>query len=119
MSHDIITKNDWKTKPMPKKCATFQFKQDFTPEQLAALYKGHKPQAMEDKWFWYVENNKLYAHRSWTGICIYIVELNPQTGVHTVTVNRNPKQYSRTDTQEDLEWLSELLEEWTQPQYDY
>lgn len=37
---------------------------------------------MEDKWFSYMDENTLYAHRSWTGYCIYIIEINVETGVH-------------------------------------
>ena len=35
---------------------------------------------MEDKWFSYMDGNTLYAHRSWTGYCIYIIEINEETG---------------------------------------
>lgn len=37
---------------------------------------------MEDKWFSYMDENTLYAHCSWTGYCIYIIEINVETGVH-------------------------------------
>lgn len=75
---------------------------------------------MEDKWFSYFEDNKLYIHRSWTGICIYIVEFNFKsnfiskfiTNKHRVIVNRDENQYSCTDIDEDIEQLNYLLNLW-------
>lgn len=115
----VAQKDDWKTEPMPSRNAAFHLKRNFSKEQMAALIKGNIPQEMEDKWFWYYEDGKLYAHRSWTGFCIYIIEFNMGTGVHTVTVNRNPEQYKCTDISEDIESLNHLLDWWSQPQYDY
>lgn len=117
--YKIAQKGDWKTEPMPAQNAKFQLKREFTKEQMAALVKGNIPQEMEDKWFWYYEDGKLYAHRSWTGFCIYIIEFNLATGMHDVTVNRNPEQYKCTDIGEDTDSLNHLLDWWTQPQYDY
>jgi hypothetical protein len=76
------------------------------------------PEAMEDKWFWYMQGNKLYAHRSWTGICIYIVEFCPGH-VLRVHVNRNPKQYYCTSDEEDLQTVNKLFSWWTEAEYDY
>lgn len=117
--HKIATKSDWRIEPMPEENTTFELNRKFTDEQMQALMKGNIPKQMEDKWFWYYEDGKLYAHRSWTGICIYIIEFNNETGVHSVTVNRNPEDYGVTDVNEDLEILNSLLNWWTQPRYDY
>ena len=118
-TNKIAKKSDWGTKPMPDKNTTFRLERIFTDEHMERLRMGNIPQAMEDKWFWYYEDGKLYAHRSWTGICIYIIEFNNETGVHSVTVNRNPEDYRVTDVNEDLKSLNNLLNWWTQPQYDY
>ena len=115
----IAQKSDWKTEPMPAQNAKFQLKRHFTKEQMAALVKGNVPQEMEDKWFWYYEDGKLYAHRSWTGFCIYIIAFDCTTDVHNITVNRNPEQYTCTDIADDVASLNHLLDWWTQPTYDY
>lgn len=115
----VAKKTDWKTEPMPARNIKFQLKRNFSKEQMAALVKGNIPQEMEDKWFWYYEDGKLYAHRSWTGFCIYIIEFDLTTGIHNVTANRNPEQYKCTDIGEDIDSLNHLLDWWTQPQYDY
>jgi hypothetical protein len=47
------------------------FAMEMNPEQFNQLRKGFIPQAMEDKWFAFMEDDQLYFHRSWTGRGIY------------------------------------------------
>ncbi len=116
--YKIADKNDWNNSEMPEKRDTFFLRRDFTAGQMEALRRGNIPQEMEDKWFWYMENDTLFAHRSWTGICIYIIDFHSD-GNHRVTVNRNPDEYGCTSIEEDRETLNKLLDWWTQPQYDH
>ncbi len=81
------------------------------------LRRGNIPQAMEDKWFWYMEGSTLWAHRSWTGYCIYRIDMK-EDGRHAVTVNRDPEQYGCTSIEEDAATLNKLLDRWTRPPYD-
>ena len=37
----------------------------------------------EDKWFIYWENDTLFFHRSWTGVCVYIVRFTSPAGTPT------------------------------------
>ena len=67
----IARRSDWKTEPMPEQNETFILSKSFSDEEMAVLRRGNVPQAMEDKWFWYMEGLTLWAHRSWTGYCIY------------------------------------------------
>lgn len=116
--YKIAERSDWKTTDMPSNHESFILQRDITPQQMAALRRGNIPQEMEDKWFWFMEGDILYAHRSWTGFCIYRVEFKPD-GNHFVTVNRDPEQYSYASISEDTETLNSLLDWWTQPSYDY
>ena len=111
-------KSDWQTSDMPQSHDSFWLKRDFTEAQMAKLRHGNIPQEMEDKWFWYMEENTLFAHRSWTGFCIYVVEFST-TGKHRVLVNRDPEQYKCISIEHDAQQLNELLNWWTQPTYDY
>lgn len=54
-TNKIAKKSDWGTKPMPDKNTTFTLERVFTDEQMECLKMGNIPQAMEDKWFWYVK----------------------------------------------------------------
>ena len=116
--YKIAEKEDWKTYEMPEQQETFLLDRTFSAQQMATLRHGNIPQEMEDKWFWYMEGDTLYAHRSWTGFCIFRIDFQ-NSGQHRVTVNRNPEQYTCTSLEEDKLMLNKLLDWWTQPVYDY
>ena len=123
MAEDNKNKNaarreDWKTEPMPEQCETFILNRAFNDKEMVALRWGNIPQEMEDKWFFYMEESTLWAHRSWTGFCIYRIDFKEDNN-HIVTVNRNPEQYGCTDIKEDIEALNKLLDYWTETPYDY
>ena len=111
-------RDDWKTKPMPRRHDTFVLHRSFSDKEMNALRMGNIPQTMEDKWFWYMEGETLWAHRSWTGYCVYRIDFKEDDN-HVVTVNRNPKQYGCTSIDEDMEKLKKLLDWWTKNPYDY
>ncbi len=109
---------DWKTEPMPEKHRTFVLKRSFSDKEMNALRCGNIPQAMEDKWFWYMEGSTLLAHRSWSGYCIYQIEFREDNN-HVVTVNRDPKQYKFTSIKKETETLNKLLDFWCETPYDH
>ena len=111
-------RGDWKTKAMPEQHETFVLHRSFSDEEREVLRLGHVPQAMEDKWFWYMEGPTLWAHRSWTGYCIYRIDFR-EDGCHVVTVNRDPEQYGCTDIGEDIRSLNNLLNWWARTPYDH
>lgn len=111
-------REDWKTAPMPEQRETFVLARTFSDAEMDALRRGNVPQAMEDKWFWYMEQSTLWAHRSWTGYCIYRIDFQ-KDDQHVVTVNRDPEQYACTSIDEDAETLNRLLDWWTRTPYDH
>ena len=117
-SYKNAERSDWQALDMPEKHDTFILKRRFTNKELCNLRRGNIPQEMEDKWFFYVKDNILFAHRSWTGICIFIMEI-ADNGENRVTVNRDPEQYKNTDPEEDIKLIGNLLNWWTKDSYDY
>lgn len=117
-AYKIAERYDWKTTEMPGKHDTFVLHRPLNPQQMKALRRGNIPKQMEDKWFWFMEGDTLFAHRSWTGYCIYRIDFKPD-GNHIVTVNRDPEQYTGTSAAEDAESLNKLLNWWTNDTYDY
>lgn len=105
----IVTKNDWDIMPMPEKNTQFTIKRKFSKSEIERLKRGHLPEEMEDRWFYYYEDGKEYIYRSWSGICVYIVEFNFKNNKHTVTANRDENQYNNTDIEEDVETINEIL----------
>ena len=114
----VVAKSDWKTSDMPEKHDTFVLDRSFTHDQMSILQRGHIPEAMEDKWFWYMEGDTLFAHRSWTGYCIFKIEFAGDNQ-HQVAVNRDPEQYSSNSIDGDRKLLNKLLDWWVDAPYDY
>ena len=82
--------------PMPEAHRLLAYSRQFTQEEYEQIQYGYIPQQMEDKWFIYFENNKLNFHRSWTGNCIYILEIEQSEGriyISKAIVNADPKEY--------------------------
>ena len=114
----VACRDDWKTEPMPEQHEIFILKRAFSDQEMFALRCGNVPKAMEDKWFWFMEGSTLWAHRSWTGHCIFRVGFKENNN-HVVTVNRDPEQYRSFGIEEDRKSLNNLLNWWTQSPYDH
>jgi hypothetical protein len=68
---------------------------------------------MEDKWFIFFEAPCLYLHRSWTGVCIYVVRCREDGAgavVEEAWANRDPAEYRRTDDAYDARLLGYLID---------
>lgn len=111
-------KSDYKVTDMPEEHEIFIMHRHFNNNQMAVLRHGHIPHEMEDKWFWYMDGDTLYAHRSWTGFCIYTVEFRPDDK-HIVTVSRDKEQYNFSGIEQDAKRINGLLDWWSQDTYDY
>lgn len=102
----IASRDDWKTKKMPQENIVLEIDKVFTEDELAKIKKGFIPEAMEDKWFIFVEEDKVYFHRSWTGTCIYIahykVDDQGSATMHKLIVNRDQTAYTETDNDYDV-----------------
>ncbi len=114
----IAVRNDWKISDMPKEHEMFILSRTFTPQQMSSLRNGHVPEQMEDKWFWFMEGDTLFAHRSWSGFCIYRIDFKADDK-HIVNVNSCPEQYERGSDDEETKTLNRLLDRWTEKPYDH
>lgn len=106
-------RNSWKTLPMPNKTAQLPYARVFSLEEHARISLGLIPRQMEDKWFIFLEDDRLYLHRSWTGMCVYQIQLQQKEDKYIVTdalVNRDPEQYQETDVNFDAAILNFLVE---------
>jgi hypothetical protein len=95
-SHKKVKKGDWHTEQMPSENTILSIQKTFAPEEYGELQKGILPEQMEDKWFIYFEDDRLYFHRSWTGYCTYIAEFEKMEDGYRISraiANRNKSQY--------------------------
>lgn len=108
MNKKIATKDSWKTKEMPNENKELNFEFKLTLKDLKILKKGHIPEAMEDHWFMYFENNKFYIHRSWTGFCIFIVDV-PDTGIITKAIVNQSNEYLEENDNSNIYLIKHLI----------
>ena len=104
---------DWKTKALPSKRTAIRLDRTFSLEEMQHIRRGLVPEQMEDKWFIYWEDNTLFFHRSWTGVCIYVVRFAAQDDTYRMIeaeVNRDPEQYKVTNDERDAEMISYLVD---------
>jgi hypothetical protein len=107
------TRESWKARPLPELRARIPYERTFSSEERATLARGLVPLAMEDRWFIFLDGCDLYLHRSWTGICIYVVRLTERDGgtiVEDAWVNRDPAEYKVTDDAHDVCMLGFLVD---------
>ncbi len=108
------TRQSWSNvQPLPEQRAWLSLQREFTQEEYELIRYGLIPEAMEDKWFIFLEEDVLYFHRSWTGFCIYQLSLINQGANYTVAealANRDASQYSGTDDGYDEKLLTFLID---------
>lgn len=110
----LATRQSWSNvQPLPDQYALLFLQRKFTAPEYERLRQGLIPRAMEDKWFIFLEENTLYFHRSWTGYCIYQIDLTTEGAnyaIGDVFVNRDESQYSGTDDRYDEKLLMYLID---------
>lgn len=66
------TKESWEIKPMPfEDISVMAMEFSLTNEDMAVLRQGHIPEAQEDHWFMYCDEEYIRYYRSWTGMCAF------------------------------------------------
>jgi hypothetical protein len=64
-------RDHWKNTPVPQPQLIPSPSGRWTEAEWSRIKQGCVPAAMEDKWFAFVEDERLYLHRSWTGFGVY------------------------------------------------
>jgi hypothetical protein len=105
--------SDWKLKPLPEKRVTIPLDRLFGRAEMRKIRAGLRPEQMEDKWFIYWQDEALYFHRSWTGLCIYILRFKAEGDsmrMIQAEVNRDPEQYGNDNDKYDADLISYLID---------
>ncbi len=105
--------DDFSLHPLPELRAVLPFERHFTAGDYRRLRRGYRPLEMEDKWVILFQEEWLAFHRSWTGYCIYRLELaaaNSAFRVEQAWVNRDPRQHQGTQEQGDVQTLNYLMD---------
>lgn len=109
MNSEIVTKDSWKRVPMSNKIEDLKLDIKLTKEELETLKKGYLPKDTSDRWFMYYENGKCYFHRSWTGFCIFIVDISEFGNITHAVVTRDTEIYKSFSIEEDIKTITDLI----------
>jgi len=66
-------RGDWKTQQLPDERGTLEINRSYPAAEAEMIRFGSIPRQMEDKWFIFYEDGKLFFHRSWTGLCVFVM----------------------------------------------
>ena len=84
----------------------------WTNDEMAAIRRGYVPWIMDEKWFIFMERNRLFAHRSWTGIGIYEAMFASTRGgyvIESAVVTGDETKYRRSSDIEESLTLEVLI----------
>lgn len=95
------TRADWKTQAMPEATVTRVVDRRYAAAQAEAIRFGSIPWQMEDKWFIFYEDGKLFFHRSWTGLCVFVMHFR-EDGDALVAERLDINQETMDDDSESL-----------------
>lgn len=79
---------------------------------MDAIRRGYVPHIMDEKWFIFMEGNRLFAHRSWTGLGIYEATFTPTEGGHVIesaVVTGDDTRFRRSSDEAESRTLEVLI----------
>ena len=104
--------NNFPIVDMPTTTVETPYYRKFSDTQYKALQDGYRPRGTDDRWLIYLKDDWLYVHRSWTGFCIFKVNIADDNGSYISTIlqiNRDINQYRSTNIGSDIAELNSVL----------
>lgn len=105
------TAETWTNKPM-KDVITLSQNFYLSEKQMDIVQYGHIPDAMEDHWFMYADEDSINYVRSWTGITIFRAKYKPFEDGYLITelnINGNKEEYRETNLDSAVAFFYALL----------
>ncbi|WP_444912304.1 hypothetical protein [Microbulbifer sp. PAAF003] len=99
-------------KTLSGKSELIEYHRQFSHGEYKQLQQGLTARSMDEKWNGYFHDGRFYLCRSWTGVCIYeldLVETESGCSAENTRVNRDPSQYRETDNRYDVLLLDFLI----------
>lgn len=106
-------RSDWKIQPLPERHVTIALDRVYSAKETALLRRGYVPQAMEEHWFIFWEDDTLNFHRSWGGDCVFVARFEAADNgsrLVAVDVNDDPDECSENDEEFDTKMLMFLID---------
>jgi hypothetical protein len=101
---NIATKDSWKSEPFGD-VVEIAYSAQFSAQEFKKIQAGLIPEAMEDKWFIYFNEEYLLLHRSWTGEPVYKFQIQQTDEGYSVTTAYISAEYFGDDNVGLLDFL--------------
>ena len=91
-------RSSWKAEPLTVPQPIPAPARVWTGDEMGVIRRGYVPHIMDEKWFIFMEKNRLFAHRSWTGLGVYEATFAPAEGgyvIESAVVTGDETEYRR------------------------
>lgn len=99
--------------PMPSEREIAEVGQRYSRAQMSRIRFGFMPPDVDYKWFMYYENATLFLHRSWTGFCVFEVQVDElpdgSSEIRKLIVNREKEQNTLCAAKECWKTVRQLI----------
>ena len=105
-------RSSWRIEPLAVPQSIPPPSRVWTDDEMAAIRRGYVPWIMDEKWFIFMEENRLFAHRSWTGLGIYEATFAPSEGgyvIESAVVTGDETKYRRSSDEIESRALEVLI----------
>ncbi len=112
MNDRIAQRSDWDNEPIKMPQDIPPPARIWTDEEMERIRRGYIPQIMDEKWFIFVEDDRLYAHRSWTGYGVYEATFAPVEGgyvIESAAITGDDSIYRRSSNEDDSQILEMII----------
>lgn len=108
----IARRDRWKNSPLSNPLPIPAPARIYSEEEMTAIRRGYVPRIMEQKWFIFMEDDWLFAHRSWTGLGVYEATFAPVEGgyrIESAFVTGDGDSYRRSSDEDEAAYLESLI----------
>ena len=109
---ETARRDRWKVEPLTVPQPLPAPSRVWTGDEMGAIRRGYIPWMMDEKWFIFMEGNRLFAHRSWTGLGVYEATFVPAGGgyvIESAVVTGDGTEYRRSSGEVESLTLEVLI----------
>ena len=109
---ETASRDSWEVEPLTIPQPIPPPSRVWNDDEMDAIRRGYVPHIMEEKWFIFMEGNRLFAHRSWTGLGVYEATFAPTEGgyvIESAVVTGDETEYRRSSDEVESLTLEVLI----------
>ena len=109
---ETARRDSWKVEPLTVPQPIPAPSRVWTGDEMGAIRRGYVPHIMDEKWFIFMEGNRLFVHRSWTGLGVYEATFVPAEGgyvIESAVVTGDGTEYRRSSGEVESLTLEVLI----------